>query len=158
MHHHTVAQRMQGALIMLPPSHRKSCPPKVAAPESAASDTVAHAQRMLAQGTSVDWNEVLCKELVYIGLLDEDDDVRLRLRDCEDNINSQHFRAAQESLRAVRKRSEPVRNKIENGLQRDMAKIEHKTHIEELNGRLEREYNRGEKHGVVEWRAQSRLR
>ena len=41
-------------------------------------------------------------ELVYTGLLDEADDVRLRNKDCEDNVISQHFRMAQESLKVQR--------------------------------------------------------
>eukprot|EP00658_Telonema_sp_P-2_P054787 TRINITY_DN43578_c0_g1_i1.p1 TRINITY_DN43578_c0_g1~~TRINITY_DN43578_c0_g1_i1.p1 ORF type:complete len:252 (-),score=44.10 TRINITY_DN43578_c0_g1_i1:322-1077(-) len=156
MHHHTVAQRMMGALVQLPPGGRQK-PPKQH-PAEAQQDTVVHGQRMAKQAQSVDWNEVLCNELIYVGLLDIQDDTRLRVRDCEENVISQHFRAAQESLKAVRKRSTEMRTRAEMALNKDMPKIEHKNHVQECNKKLEREYSKGIRYGLAEWRAQSRMR
>lgn len=138
MHHHTVAQRLMGAFIQLPASARKTVP--VDHPPAPSHETVGHAQKMLAHGTSVNWNEVLCNELVYIGLLEEQDDTRLRMKDCEDSLNCQAFRAAQDSLRAVRKRSSECRTRVEMALNRDMVKIDNNKHREEANKQIEQRY------------------
>ena len=46
-------------------------------------------------------NELITEELTYIGLLDRDDESRLRVRDCEDDGLCIQIRAWQDSLRVV---------------------------------------------------------
>ena len=85
------------------------------------------------------YRQALLEELLHIGLFDPEDDPRLRLRDCEDNVICQHFRAAQDNLRAVRKRAGAERDKLAQALQQTMPGLEQKAQLDESNKRLEQQ-------------------
>lgn len=148
--HHTVAQRMVSALIQLPKERRKT--QATSPPSEPVKDTLDHAKEMAEMGTVDDWNQSLHTELIHMGLIDADDDLRLRIRDCEDNVICQHFRAAQDNLKAVRKMRAAERGRLEQALNQAMPALERRAHLEDSNKKLEQQFKKGIKAGLAEWR------
>jgi len=81
-------------------------------------------QQAVSSATPESVNESLVRELGYIGLLDPDDDSRLREKDCEDDALCIQIRAWQDSLRMVTATTDATRKALHGILKPKMAKIQ----------------------------------
>ena len=152
---HSLAQRLVAALVEEPTKAPNAPVPDVRPTDSLFAQVEpggdSHADQLAAKHPEVlhqasvattpeSVNEGIVAELQYIGLLDADDDVRLRIRDCEDDGLCIQIRAWQEALRVVTLGNDSARKLLFDTVKPKLAKLQRDRVKQEMEARLIEKY------------------